>query len=115
MALITPQQISEAGTADLTLTAAAGGGDTMTWKKGLLLFIVNGSGGSITVTIAEQVSGTISDVTYGDIEKADATLAVGAGNTGCIGPFTAKSFSSSGVITITYSGVTSLTVAGVYI
>ena len=118
MAAITPQQISEAGVADLTLTAAAGGGDTFVHYATLMLLIVNGSGSPITITVSEQLATNTepTNTIYGSLTKSDATLVVGAGDTGIFGPFAAKSFKdSSGNINVSYSGVTSLTIAGIFI
>lgn len=115
MAAITPQQISEAGVADVTFTAAAGGGDTIAWHSSLLVIVKNDSGGSITVTAGEQAPASITDGRYGTVTKSDATLAVGAGDIGIFGPFPRAGFrDSSGNLNLTYSGVTSLTIAGIY-
>ena len=114
MADIAVQEVTEAGQT-ITFTAAAGGGDTMNWDSQLILLIKNDSGGSITVTIAKQSSTTKTDPNVGLVTKADASVAVGAGAIGMIGPFKREGFrdSATGKIDITYSGVTSLTVAGI--
>lgn len=115
MAAITPQQITEAGVAAVSFTAAAGGGDTITHSDNLMVVVKNDHTASITVTVGEQVTGTIADNRYGDLSKADATLAVGAGNIGIFGPFKRSAFKdTSGNINLTYSAATSLTIAGIY-
>ena len=116
MAAITPQQITETGTADVTFTAAAGGGDTIAHHPTLLVIVKNDSGGSITVTVSEQLANnTVPDGEYGNLAKSDATLAVAGGDIGIFGPFKQKSFKdTSGNINLSYSGVTSLTIAGIY-
>ena len=114
MAAITAQQTSEAGINGITFSSAAGGGDTIAFNASLMVFAKNDSGGSITVTCPEQVTGTITDSKYGDLEKADASIAVAAGAIGVFGPFKESAFKdSSGNINLTYSSATSLTIAGI--
>ncbi|WP_406199272.1 hypothetical protein OG331_23075 [Streptomyces sp. NBC_01017] len=83
-------------------TAAAGGGDTAPVGPNRFLYVNNGSGGSITVTIATpgQASG---------IAIADPTYAVAAGKHAII-PLANVFRGANGRAAITYSGVTSLTV-----
>jgi hypothetical protein len=105
MALLTTQQMTSAGAA-LTLAAANVGGDTADISNGrTFLWCKNASGGAITVTLA----------TPGDVEGlaiADRTVSVPA-TTGerMIGPLNPAVYGS--IATITYSGVTSFTVAAV--
>lgn len=105
MALLTTQQMTSAGAA-ITLATAAGGGDTADISNGrTFLWVKNGSGAPITVTV----------VTPGDVEGlaiTDRTVSVPA-TTGerLIGPLNPAVYGS--VASITYSGVTSLTIAAV--
>jgi hypothetical protein len=105
MALLASQSITRAGLAS-AYAAAAGGGDTFTPDKDTYLEVINGSGGSITVTIA-----TPRTDAYGNA-IADNAVAIAAGVTKKIGPFPAEAYAdpTTGLASITYSGVTSLTV-----
>ncbi len=109
MALLATQQIGFAGTAT-TLTAAAGGGDTVSPDDRTFLWVKNASGGAITVTVV--IPGT-----YIGQNLPDVAVSVPA-TTGerFIGPLTRQiADPTTGVVNITYSGVTSLTVAAVRI
>lgn len=83
--------------------AAAGGGDTAPVGPGRFLYVNNGSGGSLTVTVATP--GTVSGLAI-----ADTAVAVAAGDHALI-PLANVFRGANGRAAITYSGVTSLTVA----
>uniref|UniRef100_A0AAU2A2A8 Uncharacterized protein n=1 Tax=Streptomyces sp. NBC_00093 TaxID=2975649 RepID=A0AAU2A2A8_9ACTN len=83
-------------------TAANAGGDTAEVGNRRFLYVNNGSGGSITVTIATP--GTSSGFAI-----SDGTYAVAAGKTAII-PLVNDFRGSNGRAAITYSGVTTLTV-----
>jgi hypothetical protein len=108
MANLSTQTITRAGIGP-TYAAAAGGGDTFTPDVDTFSHVKNGSGSPITVTVVtprtDQESGQAI---------ADVTVSVPA-TTGerMIGPFPHNSFAdpTDGLADITYSGVTSLTVA----
>lgn len=105
MAAITPQLIDLTGLADFTLAAASGGGDTFQNDGTLLLVVNNGGGGSIDVTIDSLKA---SD--FGTDE--DIVVSVGAGVQTIIGPFDRGRFNDVAQdVGVTYSGVTSVTVA----
>lgn len=108
MALLATQQIGVAGTAT-TLTAAAGGGDTVTPDDRTFLWVKNASGSPITVTVV--VPGA-----YFGQNLPDIAVSVPA-TTGerLIGPLDRRLQNTSGFVDVTYSGVTSLTVAAVRI
>ncbi len=90
--------------ATFTTVSAAGGGDKFVNTGNELLYIKNGGGGSITLTLDAQ---TIAGLTI-----TDPTVAVAAGAEKIIGPFDPKYFTdSSGFLNLSYSGVTSVTVA----
>jgi len=110
MALLAEQIIVEAGIAP-SFAAAAGGGDTFANDGDALLYVKNGGGGSVTVTItAQAVSLTVPG--RGAMTKANAGGAVAAGADRVFGPFPPASFNNaSGQVAVTYSGVTSVTVA----
>ncbi|MFB7031710.1 MULTISPECIES: hypothetical protein [unclassified Streptomyces] len=96
---------SAAGITDLAATAvaAAGGGDTAPCGPGHLLAVINGGATPQTVTVATPGKSA-------GFALADATLTVPAGKTGLL----ALGNAFRGVndrAAITYSGVTSMTVA----
>lgn len=117
MATLTRTQITEDGF-DATFAAAGVSGDVVTNTDGkTFLCVKNDSAGSVTVTVAEQITGaTVEDPTYGTVTKANATVAIAAGGTGFIGPFKKQAFNNaSNQIEISYSATTSVTVAALYI
>lgn len=86
-------------------TAAAVGGDQFLNNGNERFYIKNASGGSITVTFAPAG-------TPGGLALATYTVTVGAGVEKFVGPFSPQYFNnSSGYVTVTYSAVTSVTVA----
>lgn len=103
MATLTTQVHSLAGITP-TYASAAGGGDRFVPGDNVYIEVVNGSGGSITVTIDSKVpSNWGTDV--------NVAVAVAAGARAKIGPLPAQRFAASdGLGDITYSGVTSLTI-----
>lgn len=104
MALLSPLLASPTGTL-LATASAAGGGDTFAPGDAVKFVAVNGSGGSITVTFD-----SITPSNYGD--DANTGGAVAAGATRIFGPFPASRYANAttGLVGVTYSGVTSLTV-----
>lgn len=106
MALLTVAQISRAGLTK-SLAAAAGGGDTFSNDGRTYFHILNGGGGSVTVTFV-----TTSVVDGNAV--ADTAVVVGAGAEMMIGPFPPATYNNdSGLVSVTYSGVTSVTVAAI--
>lgn len=70
--------------------------------------IANGGGGSINATFtAQQTSQVVPGV--GNVTIADIVVAVGAGVTKLIGPFTRAYISTAGSVTVSYSGTTTVT------
>ena len=113
MAELTIQQITEAG-GSVTYTAANSGGDTADNGGGTFLHIKNGGGSEITVTITAQTTSVDSSI-YGDLTKANASIAVAASGEAFIGPFKPSAFNNAnGEIAITYSAVESVTIAALY-
>lgn len=109
MAAITVERVVIAGL-EPTFVAAAGGGDTFVNEgKRTFYAIDNASGGAITVTFDGQGVGPASAVAFDD----DVDVSVGAGEVRWVGPFPISRFTST--VAVTYSGVTSLTVAAVQI
>ena len=114
MAELTVQQITETGGAATYETATAEG-DTADNNGNMFLHIKNGGGESITATITALTTSVDSGV-YGDLTKANATIAVAAGTEAFIGGFAPAAFNDgNGEIAITYSGVTSVTIAALYV
>lgn len=111
MAVLSRQILIEAGIS-ITESAAGVSGDKATNPDGKTAFLVkNGSGGSINVTIAEQMEDR-NDPNYGTLTKSNVVKAVAAGAIAIIGPFPPAAFNdASGDVNITYSATTTVTVA----
>lgn len=103
MATLSPQSILDAGTAP-TFAAAAGGGDACITGAGILLAVTNGDASSKTVTVATP--GTVNGLAI-----ADRAVVVAAGTTAYIPIGNDYRDPSTGLAAITYSAVTSVTVA----
>jgi hypothetical protein len=104
MALLTTQQIALAGLQQ-SLVAAAGGGDTFVGGPGVFLRVKNTDAASKTVTIDTPAkSGEGLDI-------ANPAVVVGA-TTGdmLIGPFGDEFMGANGIVSVTYSAVTNVTV-----
>lgn len=107
MATLTTQSLLVAGT-DLNLVAAAGGGDKV--APGSTLVVRNGSGSSITVTV------TVPGNTKYGVANPAFTKVVAAGATTLLGPLPSDLANpSDGLVAITYSAVTTVTVGAVSI
>lgn len=104
MALLSPLRATRSGTL-VSTASAAGGGDTFRPGDSVKLVVANGGGSSITVTVDRtRLSNTGRDDNEGG--------AVAAGATRIFGPFPAADFAnaSDGLVHVTYSAVTSVTV-----
>lgn len=107
MALLTPVQITRAGTT-ITLVAAAAGGDTYDNANAPTLEINNASGSPITVYAAIYADG--QTIIQG------RAWAIAAGARVRIAAMTGQySNPANGQVSLTYSGVTTLTVGVHYI
>ena len=92
---------------DIVYTAANADGNYFTNNGKTVLLVKNGSGGDITVTTDSQVN---SNQGYDNDEDA----VIGAGDTNSVGSFNKNRFNDSdGYVQVTYSSVTSITVAAV--
>lgn len=110
MALLVTQTITSAGLTPTTV-AATGGGDTIAPASGVddrtFLYVLNGAGASITVTIADPGktaagnAGTAPPITVAAGAFMFIPISTGAINT------------ATGLASITYSAVTTVTVAAV--
>lgn len=107
MALIAAQAVSLAG---LTPSfAAAANTDTVAADGRTALWVKNGSGGSINVTV-------ITTATVGGLAVADLVVAVSAGAEKIIGPFPRSLFGNAqNQADIDYSSITTVTRAAVTI
>ena len=104
MAALTTQEVTQAG-ATLSFASCAGGGDTFVNDGNTFLYVKNGSGGALTVTVA-------APGTYRGATITAQAVSVGAGSEKCIKPYPPEITQPAAATTaITYSGVTSLTIA----
>ena len=109
MATLTTQTINRSGLTGPTFAAATGGGDAMACGPGMHIEARNASGAPITVTMVVPTS----RVYESGVAITSPTFSVPATN-GVVrwGPVDAGTFQdpTTGLCSITYSGVTSLTV-----
>jgi hypothetical protein len=107
VATLATQTINRAGVVE-ALTAAAGGGDAMSCGSGMMLKVLNGGGSPITVTIAIPAGAS----GYPNAAYTNTAVSVSNGTAKWIGPVTAPLYAdpTTGLATITYSGVTTVTV-----
>jgi hypothetical protein len=106
MATIAVTQITTAGVAPPTFVAAAGGGDQFANNGKTLFEVKNASGSPITVTFVRQKT-----CDQGTLHTTTVSVPATTGDRIC-GPFDASLFNdANGFVQVTYSAVTSLTVA----
>lgn len=104
MALLAAQQVTIAGTL-IIYTAAAGGGDTLAPNDHAFLCVKNGGGSPITVTVVVP-----GNTKYGQAAP-DVPVTIANATEKEIGPFPADLADPvTGLVSITYSAVTSVTV-----
>jgi hypothetical protein len=106
MATLAYQQ-SKIGGTELTFAAASVGGDKVAPADRASLLVKNASAGAITVTVV-----TPGSTKYGQADP-DVAVVVAAGATTAIGPFPQDLGGTDGLVSITYSAVTSVTVAAI--
>ncbi len=105
MAQLTVQKVVPAGLGP-TYQAAAGGGDTFLNDGQTMLHVKNTSGGAITVTV-NSIAACDQGFDHDVVVSVPATT-----GDRMIGPFPTGRFNdANGLVSITYSGVTNLTVA----
>lgn len=105
MAQLTPSLLKSSGTL-LSTAAAAGGGDSFANTGYEFLYINNGGGSPINVTF------TVQSTKYLQETVSNRVASVTNGTAQLIGPFPPGLFNdSNGLVQITYSAVTSVTVA----
>jgi hypothetical protein len=109
MATLTPQRVVRTGNGTLkSMAAASGGGDVYANTGKEWIEITNGGGAGITVYAALVVDGeTIAQ---------GKDFAVGAGETRMIAPMPPNYYNdANGRVSLTYSGVTSVTIGVFYL
>lgn len=109
MATLSTQVVALSGL-NPSYASAAGGGDKMECGERNFLHVKNGGGSPITVTLDATAAVRGQSVT-------DPTVSVPASGERMIGPITADLFQnpSDGLCAISYSGVTTVTVAALRI
>lgn len=107
MATLTTQPMISTGLAP-SYQAAAGGGDALVPSSTTFLHVINGGGSPVTVTLVTP------GVVDGDLAIADRAITVTNGTNKMI-PVSPETFRdpATGLATITYSAVTSVTVAAI--
>lgn len=115
MATLSVQNLVISGELLPSYGAAAGGGDEMPNDGDTFLHVKNGGGAGITVTVAAQVTARDAEG-YGPFTRANLAVSIAAGADKLIGPLPPKTFNNTnGRAAITYSGVTTVTVAALRI
>lgn len=105
MATLTVQATDLENGLEPTYASAAGGGDQFANTGKEIIHIKNGGGGAITCTVDAP-----NACNHGALH--DMAVSVGAGEDWILGPFSKARFNdSSDFVQITYSGVTSVTIA----
>jgi len=109
MALLTVQEISKAGVADLStaLTAAASGGDSVVASSGIVIVVENADASPHTLTLTKPAASAECG-SLGELVVADITLVVAAADIGMV--TIPLGYAASGNFTWTYDAVTSVTV-----
>lgn len=105
MAALTVNQLTAAGIAEPSLVAASGGGDTVAaYSDRTWIEVNNGGGSGITVTIADP------GVTPAGNTSTGMAVSVSNGQKKRIWLPSGVINSTTGLVSITYSGVTTVTV-----
>lgn len=104
MTTLSTQVIAQAGTT-ITFTAASAGGDACATGSDVKLLVKNGDASSHTVTLATP--GTVD----GDLAIADRAVTVAAGATVAVPVTDRYRDPATGLASLTYDAVTSVTVA----
>ena len=115
MATLTAQKINDLGVIE-TLASAAANGDEFVNSGVEVIHIKNKHASTpFTVTVTAQVT-SIHHPQFGSVTKSNTVKAVGAGASAYIGPFKQSAFNdANNKVQITYSAVTTLKVAILYL
>jgi hypothetical protein len=112
MALINSQSIIEAGITP-TLTDLSAGALTNTFSNSgkEFIYIENGSGGSITLTVTTVVT-SVENPIYGDLTKSNTVVTIADGANAMAGTFAVSSYNGTdSAVSFTVSARTSVKVA----
>lgn len=113
MAAITPQSASVNGT-DLTFSSTAGGGDTVDNSSGkTLLILKNANAASRTVAVTAVTTTRPASGSFPAQTVSNLSVVVPAGGTTVIGPIPAAYNTTAGLLQLTYSATTDLTIAAI--
>ena len=109
MATLTTQSVVATGLTP-TYSSAAGGGDKVRPGDRVFIHVKNGGGGSVTVTVDDVLSVAPAGAAAFD---PDLEVVIEPSGERMIGPIVENRFrdTSDGLASITYSGVTSVTIA----
>lgn len=112
MALINSQSIIEGGiTPTLTDLSAGDLTNTFTNSGKEFIYIENGSGGSIDLTVTTIVT-SVENPIYGDLTKSNAVVTIENGATAMAGTFAVSSYNGTdSAVSFTVSSRTSVNVA----
>ena len=115
MATLAAQKITDLGIIE-TLTSATSTGDEFVNSGVEIVHVQNGHASAArVVTIATQVT-NIHHQQFGSVVKSNVTKTVAAGQDAFIGPFKQGAFNdTNNKVQITYDGVTTLSVAVLYL
>lgn len=112
MAALATQKPASAGVS-VTYAAAAAGGDTFVNNGREMFHIKNGGGAPMTVTFNSGLVAGRNKCSFGVAAAAhDQAVTIGAGSDALCGPFNKDQFTdANGNMNVTYSAVTTVTVA----
>jgi hypothetical protein len=112
MAALTVTDVTVSGVLQTLAAAAAGGDDFFNGDDQRTFFVVtNGGGAPINVTI-DAIPTSVNVTGWGSVPVSDTVVAVANSTTRVIGPFPPQRFNNAaGRVAVTYSGVSSVTVA----
>ena len=109
MATLTYKKSKIGGSGNVAMAAASVGGDKVSPNPRGALLVKNGDASSKTVTVVVP-----GNTRYGQAQP-DVAVVIPASEQSLIGPFGPELAGGDGLVAITYSGVTSVTVAAVQI
>lgn len=111
MAKINRQRVTSESGAAITFTAASAGGDTVDNDLDALILVKNDGAATRTITVTPVVS-TFQSAGAGILTRGNIVMTVAVGAIGAL-PMPPAPFknSTTGLVTLTYDAVTSVTVA----
>lgn len=113
MATLTPVSPAISGSTLTPASASAGGDQFANLRGSALLYVKNGSGGSINVTLTAQTTARPADNQFPAQTLGNNVVAVAAGAEKIIGPIPAAFNDGNGNVQVTYSSATTVTVAAI--